>query len=85
MTNYPEHEKLNEVINEWQKISEFLEWVAAHGYTLASCQHFGDPEPHGFDMLVASGKSTDQWLYEFFEIDPFALEKERSEMLKSYK
>jgi hypothetical protein len=64
-----------------QAIGEFLEWAQSEGYFLASWQHFGNPEPEGYDRLVTSRKTIHQWLAEFFEIDQDKIEKERQALL----
>lgn len=76
-----ELEKISAVKEKSQAIGEFLEWARSEGFFLASWQHFGNPEPEGYDRLVASNKTTNQWLAEFFEIDLNKAEEERQALL----
>lgn len=52
-----EIEKALAVKEKSQAIGEFLEWAQSEGYFLASWQHFGNPEPEGYDRLVTSRKT----------------------------
>lgn len=76
-----ELEKISAVKEKSQAIGEFLEWARSEGFFLASWQHFGNPEPEGYDRLVASNKTTNQWLAEYFEIDLNKAEEERQALL----
>lgn len=76
-----ELEKISAVKDKSQAIGEFLEWARSEGFFLASWQHFGNPEPEGYDRLVASNKTTNQWLAEYFEIDLNKAEEERQALL----
>ena len=76
-----ELEKISTVKEKSQAIGEFLEWARSEGFFLASWQHFGNPEPEGYDRLVGSNKTTNQWLAEFFEIDLKKAEEERQALL----
>lgn len=76
-----ELKKISAVKEKSQAIGEFLEWARSEGFFLASWQHFGNPEPEGYDRLVASNKTTNQWLAEFFEIDLKKAEEERQALL----
>ena len=47
-----ELEKISAVKEKSQAIGEFLEWARSEGFFLASLQHFGNPEPEGYDRLL---------------------------------
>lgn len=34
MSDYPEHEKMHKVVDESQKIGEFLEWLGTQGWEI---------------------------------------------------
>lgn len=71
--SYSEHEKLHAIVDDSQKIGEFLEWLKEQGYILAE---------HSDEDLYPSFKTTENILAEYFEIDQMRLEQEKLQMLE---
>ena len=80
-----ECEKLSKRIEEWNIIYPFMEWLQEHGIFLARHQTRAEAQEDGgweFPYPIAVGKSIGQLLYEYFNVDPVKLEKERRELLE---
>lgn len=72
-TEYPEHEKLKALGGANQTVGDFIEWLGENGYEIAQRDKYGG--------LYWCGKSRDQLISAFFEIDRDKLEAEKRAML----
>ncbi|KKN44939.1 hypothetical protein LCGC14_0688170 [marine sediment metagenome] len=83
----PNADKLTAKTDEWNAIYPFMEWLGGRGLFLA--RHETDEEAlakgsvwkdgsaNTFPYPIVAGKRTDELLYEYFDVDPTELEKER--------
>ena len=71
---YPEHEKLKALGGANQIVGDFIGWLSEQGIEL--CER-----TRRRDELVPCGKSRDDLLAEFFDIDTEKLEDEKRQML----
>ena len=86
MAEYPEHEKMREVVDRSQSIGEFLDWLRDEkGIALCKWQdtihhseEMGDYTPEGY-YVVKDGP--EKLLADFFDIDLDKIEKEKQAML----
>lgn len=75
MTDYPEHKKLEKVQESSQAVGEFMDWMLNEKkLDLARWNDHGQLEP---------AYNWQDYLYEFFNIDPSALESEKQRMIES--
>ena len=75
--NYPEHEKLSKLLppRHQTDLSAFLEWIECHEtLTMAEWSICGD-------ILLPSGRSAESLIFEWLEIDPGVIERERRKMI----
>lgn len=78
MSSYPEHEKLEKIVEFSQTCGEFLEWLNSEkGVMLAVYSN----ARQGDDQLYRYDTSISDLLAEFFEIDQDKLEAEKLAML----
>lgn len=77
MSEYPEHEKLMAVNDQSQAIGEFLDFgLSSMGIVLAEVSYeYHEPR------LMATSRSIETILAEYFEIDRDALEREKRAIL----
>ena len=88
-----ECKKLSARTEEWNKIYPFMEWLQERGFFL--CRNdteedakareeepFKDGSYFLFPYPIVVGKSIEQLLYEYFDVNPVKLEKERRELLE---
>lgn len=91
---YPECEKLSAKTEEWNNIYPFMEWLREQGLTLCRYDTEEDVKARGekplkdgsyfvFPYPIPIGKSIETLLYEYFDVDPVKLEKERRKLLES--
>lgn len=73
MSAYPEHNKIKIHNNENKVLQAFVEFLKDSKYFLSK-------QTMGYDKRV----SFQNIIYEFFEVDPVKLEKERLEILKTH-
>jgi hypothetical protein len=73
---YPEHAKQEAVIEQSQAIGEFLD---TSGFVLAE---FREIDGHDEPKLMPVGRSIEQVLAEYFEIDLNKIEAEKRDMLE---
>ena len=91
--SYPECEKLNARTEEWNVIYPFMEWIGEQGLFLARYETEEEARAKGnvgkdgsvwtFPHPIAAGKRIGGLLYEYFDVDPTELERERRELLES--
>lgn len=90
MSQYPEHEKLQDVKIKSQWLGEFLEWLKnekSFGLYKFEDEVYDVPSGgrlrngHGDPVLVPVHTSTQSILAEFLDIDLIKLEKEKDTML----
>ena len=72
---YPEHEKLKALNGANQTVGDFIEWLGEQGLVIAKWSDDGG------DYMWPAGKSRDELIAEFFDIDRDKLEEEKREML----
>jgi hypothetical protein len=78
--DYPEHEKLKLVRHKTQFVHDFLEQCGEEGVGL--CRATDNPNSRGdSDYCPIHRTERDKILYEFIQVDPNKLEKERVQML----
>jgi hypothetical protein len=83
-----ESDKLNERLDEWNAIYPFFEWLKGRGIWLAHIitkrEYYGeDYEDEPMDTMVPITQNLESLLYEYFDVDPAKLERERKEILES--
>lgn len=84
---YPEHERMAAVKGRSQVIGEFLDWLSGRGTVLAEWSHEtcigadGKERVGTEDLLFPVHRSIQQWLADYFEIDPVLIEKEKRAMI----
>ena len=78
---YPEHERLKEVEEEFRSIGEFLEWLEGRNIELGQMGK-GD---RGIIELLPIQKTKEALVAEYFNIDKEALEKEKVQMFEALK
>ena len=87
-----ECEKLAEKTPEWNHIYPFMEWLQEQGLFLCRNDTEEDAKARGETQLkngsfwinpypIPVGKSIEILLYEYFNVDPEQLERERREIL----
>jgi len=86
--SYPECDKLNERTQEWDAIYPFMEWLLEKkiwlAQTITKREYYGeDYEDEPMAAMVPILQSLDNILYEYFDVDPNKLERERRELLSS--
>ncbi len=94
--SYPECDKLNERTKEWNAIYPFMEWLQEKkiwlAHTITKREYYGDAygEFYGEDYadepmntMVPILQSLEALLYDFFDVDPAELERERRLLLSS--
>lgn len=84
--SYPECDKLNDKIDEWNAIYPFIEWLQEKGIWLAHRitlrEFYGeDYEDEPMETLVPISQTLENLLYEYFKVDTNELEKERRALL----
>lgn len=78
---YPEHDKLAAIKAESQLLGEFLSWLDERGIRLSHYNPLGSRRA-GDDGLVEIGRSREELLAEYFEIDLRKLDDEKRDMLE---
>ena len=73
-TTYPEHEKLKALGGANNTVGNFLSWLSDEGYTIC---RFDEKRGEYFPTFTP----IQEWIAQFFEIDPVALENEKVAML----
>ena len=85
MSEYPEHDKLDEVDRERIVLGEFLDWLDYKDYLICTDsneEHFNEEGDH-VSAYRPAYRSIESWLAEFLEIDLKKLEDEKRAMLES--
>ncbi len=81
-SDYPEHQKLQNVSEHSQVIGEFLDWMqCTHGAELAYYTNVDYGYSHTKRELVFMPGGVQKWLAEFFDIDLAKIEDEKRIML----
>lgn len=83
MSEYPEHAKLQAVVEQSQAIGTFLEWLTSEKH-MVICEWVNtenDSMSTRNEELIPAGVSITDWLAEFFEIDLKVIEAEKRAML----
>jgi len=86
--SYPECDKLSSRTAEWDAIYPFIEWLLEKkiwlAQTITKREYYGEGyEDEPMDTMVPILQSLDNILYEYFDVDPNKLERERRELLSS--
>lgn len=72
---YPEHMKLQKVVDKSQAIGEFLDWLTGEqGYVIAEFDE-------KYDQYVPMHQPIQGWLSRYFDIDQNVIEQEKRAML----
>jgi len=84
----PECDKLNERTKEWNAIYPFMEWLQEKkiwlAHTITKREYYGeDYADEPMNTMVPILQSLEDLLYEFFDVDPAELERERRLILSS--
>ncbi len=86
--SYPECAKLSAKTEEWNVIYPFMEWLQEKKIRLAQTitkrEYYGEDyadEPMG--TMVPILQSFGNLLYEYFEVDPVEVDRERKALLES--
>ncbi len=74
---YPEHEKLKSIKGLSQELGSFIEWAKGKGWTLRKWHEEDD-----YTGYISVGKSIQEMLAEFYNIDLVKLEEEKEDLLK---
>lgn len=74
---YPEHEKLKRIVDQSEKLGEFIEWLEGQGIFFATA----DPREDRLGGHVLITESTTQLLARYFQIDLNVIEREKRAML----
>jgi len=74
-----ECKKLSDRTEDWNVIYPFMEWLQEQGIVLS--KYYTDQEGDSYEHLQPISKNIDTLLYEYFNVDPTKLEKERRELL----
>uniref|UniRef100_A0A6M3X6A3 Uncharacterized protein n=1 Tax=viral metagenome TaxID=1070528 RepID=A0A6M3X6A3_9ZZZZ len=84
----PECDKLGKRLAEWNAIYPFMEWLQEKkiwlAHTITKREYYGacyEDEP--MDTMVPIPQNLENLLYEYFEVDPAELERERRALLES--
>jgi hypothetical protein len=78
MSDYPEHEKLHEVVDKSQALGEFLDvWLPSQGLTI--CEIDDEISETRFFPTHRTIKSM---LADFFDIDQKKIDEEKEQMLR---
>lgn len=91
LAEMPECDKLNAIRDEWNAIYPFMEWLREKKIWLANTityrEYYGEHEwgykDEPMDTMVPVSRSTESLLYEYFDVDPAELERERRSLLSS--
>lgn len=88
LAEMPECDKLNDRRDEWNAIYPFMEWLQEKKIWLACTitrrEFYGeDYADEPMDTMVPVSRSTESLLYEYFDVDPAELERERRNLLSS--
>ena len=75
MSDYPEHEKLKALNGANNIVGDFISWLSEQGIWLGKWDNF--------DRLHPIMDSTEDLLAKYFDIDRFAIEREKQAMLDS--
>lgn len=75
---YPEHVKMQAVIDDAQIIGEFMDWLESEGYYIA---RYEEVEGYSNPQLVVSMKRPDEFLSSYFGIDQQKVESEKRQIL----
>lgn len=78
-TQYPEHEKLDKVVDKSQEYGEFLDWFRSQGYVFARYTE-GDSSRWVEPALVPADFKIEDMLGKYFDIDPKKLSAEKEAM-----
>ena len=90
--SHPECDKLGKRLSEWNAIYPFIEWLQGKkiwlAHTITKREYYGESEfwdhkDEPMDTMVPIPQSLDNLLYEYFDVDPAELERERRELLSS--
>lgn len=91
--SHPECDKLVSKTEEWNIIYPFMEWLGEQGLFLARHETEEETRAKGnvgkdgsvwlFPYPIAAGKRIGVLLYEYFDVDPAELERERRALLES--
>lgn len=76
VADYPEHDKLRAVRDESQAIGQFLEWLGENGLVICSFEEYKRTGEY-----IPDGRSIQQILADYFEIDLNKLDDEKRAML----
>jgi len=82
----PECDKLRKRLDEWNVIYPFMEWLQEKkiwlAHTITKREYYGENyEDEPMDTMVPIPQSVEDLLYEYFDVDPAELERERREIL----
>lgn len=78
----PEHDKVLAIKKESQTIGAFLEWLGEQGYSICSLEIIGQNiMREDLHEWFPTGRSTNTWLEEYFEIDGAELNREKKQIL----
>lgn len=88
MSDTPELDKNAAANDDWRTILEFMEWAAEKGYHFTQTRTFTetgerlhDGSEYEYEIEREIPVRVDNALYEFFEIDPIKLDRERRAVL----
>ena len=86
--SHPECDKLGKRLNEWKAIFPFMEWLREKkiclAHTISKREYYGeDYKDEPMSTMVPIFQSLEDLLYEYFDVDPAELERERRELLES--
>lgn len=79
----PECEKLNIWSNEYNALSEFVEWLQDQGIQFAANQLVTDDWDNEVTKFMPMRERSEDMIYRFLDIDPKKLETERRELLEN--
>lgn len=88
--SYPECDKLKDRVDEWNAIYPFMEWLREKkiclAHTISKREYYGeDYKDELMSTMVPILQNLESLLYEYFEVDPSELERERRTLLSSLK
>ena len=88
LAEMPECDKLNAIRDEWNAIYPFMEWLQEKKIWLANTityrEYYGeDYKDELMSTMVPILQNLESLLYEYFEVDPAELERERRTLLSS--
>lgn len=86
--SHPECDKLGKRLDEWNAIFPFMEWLREQkiwlAHTITKREYYGDDySDELMETMVSIPQSLEDLLYDYFDVDPAELERERRELLES--